>query len=62
MGRQGWFGVVLATIGMAAVAASAVPVILDMGQDWSPIAASAGFGLAFLGLIIGARDKSGHRR
>ncbi len=62
MGTKGWLGVALATIGMAAVAVSAVPIVLDTGQDWSPIAAGIGFVLAFVGLIVGSLDRTGPRR
>jgi len=62
MGPKGRLGFALAAIGLLAVAASAAPIVMDSGQDWSPIAASVGFGLAFVGLIIGGLDRTGGRR
>lgn len=62
MGPKGWLGIAMATAGLLAAAISALPTILDSGQDWSGPVAGAGFAVAFVGLLIGASDDGGRRR
>lgn len=47
----------LAAGGLLAAALAAIPTILDTAQSWSGPLAGAGFGAAFLGMIIGATSK-----
>ena len=55
--NRAWLGIGLATIGMAAAAASALPTILDQAQDWTGPVGGAGFFVTFVGLFIGASSK-----
>ena len=57
MNTRAWFGIGLATIGLLAAALSALPLIFDMGQEWSGPVAGAGFAVAFIGMIVGGTSK-----
>jgi len=54
MSARAWIGILLAAGGLAAASLAALPIILDIGQEWSGPVAGAGFTAAFLGVIIGA--------
>jgi hypothetical protein len=55
-------GLAISMIGFIGIGVSAIPTILDQGQSWAGPVGGAGFGLALIGLWIGASSKAAGRR